>query len=99
MNWKRGFVRLAIVVAIVALPLLGFTGYDWWQIHRFDEQQRQYLRQQQQQGLIIPDARVISRSAIPTGPSSPWPLIAAYGIAGLFAAATVSWVGIGFRRK
>jgi uncharacterized protein involved in exopolysaccharide biosynthesis len=120
MNLRRGSIRLGIVVAVFALPLLGGVAYEHWR----EQQQSQRLQQigadavsskvlyemfvqraQQtahEKGLAVPDARIISRSAIPTSSvwwSFPWRVAVFFGAAGFVLGAGASWIVSGFRGK
>jgi len=91
MNWRRGFFRIAIVLAVFVVLPLGVIGYADWRENR-------YLASQQE-GIQIPDARVISRSAIPTSPTHEWPIIVArFGLVVIVVGAGW-WVVSGFRRR
>ena len=97
MNWKRGFFRLAIAVAIVVLPPAGLYGWMQW---RAEEQPEYLVIPGAKVVTRIPDARIISRSQIPMSPSINWayagPELAA---AVLLFSVGVWWVAAGFRRK
>jgi hypothetical protein len=98
MNWKRGFFRLAMVVAIFVLPPIGLYGWMQWQIA---EQREELVVPDAKVITRIPDARIISRSQIPTTPEwpFPWRLAVAFGAAGFVLGVGASWVTPGFRAK
>jgi uncharacterized protein involved in exopolysaccharide biosynthesis len=63
-----------------------------------------FVRRSQQtaheEGLAVPDARIISRSQIPTSAwPFPWRLAVTFGAAGFVLGIGASWVIAGFREK
>jgi hypothetical protein len=98
MNWKRGFFRLAIVVAIFVLPPAGLYGWIQWQVA---EQRDELVVPDAKVIARLPDARIISRSQIPTTSEWPflWRLAATFGAMGCLLGLGVSWVGAGLRGK
>ena len=62
----------------------------------------EFVRRSQQtadkEGLVVPDARIISRAQIPTSAwPFPWGLAATFGAAGFVLGIGASWVIAGFR--
>jgi len=116
-NWRRGFLRLGILTALILFLPLGGIAYVHWreqqsqpqlvrivgssrEAHELYEKFVHGAQTAPDGGLAIPDARIISRSAIPTAPTWPFPRPALiFGFMGFVLGVGASWVVAGFRKK
>ena len=107
MNWRRGLIRVGIVVAVFVVLPVGAFGYLEWREQRDSEiQLKQILREEasspgalyqkflreSRQGGRIPDARIISRAPIPMYPTINWIFATRLALVVLAIGASFWWV-------